>query len=503
MYPFFTTARSSKTSFPLLAEAEERFSDDKRTTPLEAILAFLFKRSAKHLKTHLAARHGLALSHGQALDAVSASVGCPDWNTVNALLQSPRETPTPAPSESLPMPSALVTPLVLSDALDFSESSLVVGPAGCGKTWGLLFALQNKRALHQHRPVLVIRTPESPRFQPNWGGALGHLPNVRTLATLNAAAAVSAQDLLDYCPDDSAAGTGPGREASQLAAVSVLTDWLLQRAHLKPLVLVEEAYSALGEHALSFLKAVPPEATVVWTTQALHDLADIPLVRSRFAKLYLMKGAARHVEQLEEAVGAVKAGEILPALRRLAQGEAIVVGFNEARTPSELRAALLPAFMTALRALPLESAALPKNVAPAVWLNGTRLYVQEIKLREQLVSCLAPEVHRALGQGRSPTTGLASVTTAVLEMLDAAGILVRRSGDVEVPAQEALWNIAVGCLSHKGILILELPADVAKLLARTGESRVVPVVTCALFDATQPSRRLGNLLRSPAPGQSA
>lgn len=319
-----TKSHSPKPSVPLLAEAMARYPEEK-STPFSTVMRFLFKRAAKHLVTHLSARHSVKLTHGQALDALSASLGFPDWNTANAVIDQAADQETPAARETV-LTAAMPRPNVhrLTHLLDFSTNSLVVGPAGCGKSVGLLFAVQRARALDQGRPVVIIRGPESRRYQPNWGNALSLFDNVDTLAQVDAGEVVSDTDKLDVCMADGLWGMDAvDRERHHQEVVSGILGWLQRRAHLNPLVLVEEAPSVLGNEAHRLVREAPDSATFTWTAQCLADAGEVELLSARFRRVYLMRGSDRSVGPELSRLVEEEPTQVLAALKSLSVGDAV------------------------------------------------------------------------------------------------------------------------------------------------------------------------------------
>jgi len=316
--------RTKSSPAPLLEEAKARFASAP-SAPLSTILQFLLKRAAKHLKNHLAAKHNVTLNHGQALDAISASLGFADWNTANAATNAvAEESLDTAEAAQVPAAIAAVTARRLSSTIDFSTNTIVIGPAGCGKSVALLFAAQRARALEQGRPVVIVRGPESPRYQPNWTLTLSQFDNVETLATVDTGRAVSPQDKLEVAaPEDDWSQEPAERQRHQEALVSGVLDWLRRRAHLKPLVLVEEAFAVLGKDDERLMREAPHDVTFIWTAQVLQDMGPFEQVAARFRVIHLMRGSARSmppgfgrlIEEDEQTV--------LSAVSRLELGEAV------------------------------------------------------------------------------------------------------------------------------------------------------------------------------------
>jgi hypothetical protein len=324
MKPTSKSKKPAKPAIPLLAEAMTRYPDEKNT-PFSTVLRFLFKRAAKHLVAHLDKRHGVTLSHGQALDALSASLGFPDWNTANAVVEcADEQEATPATS---PVPAASLAPLNihrLTHLIDFSSNNLVVGPAGCGKSVGLLFAVQRTRALEQGRPVVIIRGPESRRYQPNWGNALSLFEGVEPLEQADPTRAVSGTDKLDVCMADGLWGMDAvDRERHHNDVVSGILVWLERRAHLNPMVLVEEAPSVLGLEARRLVQEAPDSVTFTWTAQCLTDAGDVELLCAKFDNLYLMRGSERSVGTALDSVVMDDPNQVLATVRSLSVGDAV------------------------------------------------------------------------------------------------------------------------------------------------------------------------------------
>jgi len=318
------TSKSAKPPVPLLAEAMARFPDEKNT-PFSIVLRFLFKRAAKHLVTHLSAQHGVKLSHGQALDALSASLGFADWNTANSVVE--RADDQEAATAGALAPAAPTAPPSihrLTHLIDFSSSSLVVGPAGCGKSVGLLFAVQRARALEQGRPVVIIRGPESRRYQPNWSNALSLFEGVEPLKQADPTCAVSGSDKLDVCMADELWGMDAvDRERHHKDIVSGILAWLERRAHLNPMVLVEEAPSVLGLESRRLVHEAPESVTFTWTAQCLADAGEVEVLRANFDNLYLMRGSERSVGAELGSLVEEDPNRILSVVKSLGVGDAV------------------------------------------------------------------------------------------------------------------------------------------------------------------------------------
>jgi len=475
---------SLKSLFPVLAEAETRFPDDRPAT-MSGVLSFLFKRSAKHLRTHLHTRHGVSLSHAQALDAVSASVGCADWNTAHAFLHRTSHEDL-ASSEMLAPASVgkMSGPELLSRQLDFSVSSLVIGPAGTGKTCGVLFALQQSRAFEKGRPVMIVRTAELTQHQPNWGNAVGHLPSVVTLESLGRAKPAAADDCLVVIPSEDFSDSIK-RGEYQADMVARMLVWLKRREHLNPLVLVDDAPHVLGEQVSTFLQELPGTVTLIWLAQSLGDFKDLSLVRARFNRVHQM--FQRSVGPLmEQLVGAHQVKRAEPLVSRLKLGEAISMPFSlPALTPS-MRQAVQAAFLQVLPCLRVAHTDLPRGQAPDTWVVGSRVYVLETRLQERVLSMLPEQVRAQLARLHNPDMRLSVVTTCLLEVLESTGLLVRQHEGTVLPIAEALWTMKIGAVPYKGVLVLEVPLELQQALP---QSPVVPALTGPLYDAAAPNKR--------------
>jgi hypothetical protein len=329
------TSKSAKPPVPLLAEAMARFPDEKNT-PFSIVLRFIFKRAAKHLVTHLNVQHGVKLSHGQALDALSASLGFADWNTANAVVELADERE--AAMAPAPVPAAPPAPRNihrLTHLIDFSTSGIVVGPAGCGKSVGLLFAVQRARALEQGRPVVIVRGPESRRYQPNWGNALSLFDGVEVREQIDPDKAVSVSDKLDVCMADGLWGLDAvDRERHHQEVVSDILQWLERRAHLNPLVLVEEAPSVLGPEANRLVREAPDSVTFIWTAQCLKDAGEIETLRARFANLYLMRGSERSAAAELSRLVHEDSKQVLAAVSALGVGDAVQLPIRSMPLPA-------------------------------------------------------------------------------------------------------------------------------------------------------------------------
>jgi hypothetical protein len=298
---------------PLLAEAQEHFH--KHPTPDTAeqqlswaqnIVAFLFKRASKHLSGHLATRHGLRLTHGQALNAVSASFGFADWNTASATVYGVVERLAAAElagSASAPAPARTGLPAsvaqTLATSLSVNESRLIVGPAGVGKTFGLLLALQRQAWHRESRPVMAIHFDDQDSlYQPNWSGfgrALRRLhPGATGQVSFEPHADWAAKDVVFIAPTFEHA---PDRDYQRMTLVMDCLKWLRANAHRKPLLLLDEVALLLGPCAAALFAGLPPEVTVICAVQTLSDMAS-PEMLERFEYVHMMRSFKHHAADL-------------------------------------------------------------------------------------------------------------------------------------------------------------------------------------------------------------
>lgn len=543
MYPFSIT-RSSKTSFPLLNEASEHFTTPNaagsvRASPLEAIIGFLFKRSAKHLRTHLARVHGLELTHGQALDAVSAGLGCADWNTANAHLQQlVREDQGGLGQASAQLDAAAAAPVAmvahpahetwrqgsLRTLVDFNVCSAVVGAAGSGKSVGMLFALKSQLKAALGRPMMVVHGHEDERYQPNWLGLLRDVPNLQTwdadvpfdMGTPSISEAVQVTVMADASP-----WTAPDREARQQALAARLLQWLAPRAHLRPLLIVDEAYELFGKHAGQFLTSLPAGVVVIWLTQTIQDLGLSDLAEC-FDVAHLM--SVPRGEQNGEALGldALQRGQLEQRMKSRTIGQAVSIPLGgvarfvaRAVVDTEsadlaLRQRVMSAIRMALPQLRIHHHTLPRNLRVSAWTSGRQLLVAETHLRDQVQLLLSAEDREAVARVHRPGAPVSGLRLVMLEVLDDAGWLVRQVGTTVLAPDEALWNIIVGKLDYKGVLALQLRGGTpGGLLAldQVGptpddlkEGRRVPTVTGALFaEPGEAMKRFRKVMGAPLP----
>jgi hypothetical protein len=523
MYPFSKTS-SPKTTFPILTEASEHFdtpntAGNLRTSPIEAVIAFLFKRSAKHLRAHLSQAHGLELSHGQALDAVSAGVGCADWNTANAHLQQIARDDqgglglARAQGEASSQLQGPWRQGPLRNLLDFNVSAAIVGAAGTGKSVGLLFALQANPAATLGRPVMVIHGYESERYQPNWSGLLRHIPKVRPWGPAAQAAVPSSTDIVEVealsFPTD-AHGMAADVDARRRALATGLLDWLTQRAHLRPLLLVDEAYQAFGKHTREFVENLPAGVVVIWSTQAAEDFG-MRVLASKFEVVHLL--SAPRGPQAWNALGLGSDKErIERRMLGLPMGQAVSIPLPKQPAPvtdlrtsvampddadQALRKRVLNAIVTALPALRFEFAGSPKHIRTSAWKSGARLHVLELHLRDRVLDQLSAEDQAIAARTRRAGAPVSGLTLLILDVLNSAGWLVRQVGATSLEPTEALWNICVGKMNYKGVLLLEIPGSwTSEVVA---DSTSVPFVTGGLFaDPGEAGKRLRGLLRGPA-----
>lgn len=519
MFPF-SVSRSPNTSFPLLDEAAEHFTTPNaagRTRPstLEAVIGFLFKRSARHLRTHLAREHGLALTHGQALDAVSAGLGCADWNTANARLQQLARDegsgPLPASTPAAAVPAQSTWRQGhLKGRLDFNVSSAVVGAAGSGKSVGLLFALQSRRDALTGRPVMVVHGGADERYQPNWPALLRHVPKLRAWNAEVLAGSPAITDAVAVAGDALAHEAASG-DAAQQALAAGLQQWLVARAHLRPLLLVDEAYSLFGRHAGPFLAGLPKEVVVIWAAQSISDVG-LPLLATRFQAVHLL--SAPRSERCWEALGLAEArDQVAERLRALGPFQAltlplaVLASSHPALLPQPAPAAsftpdlpfqalqerVLSAIRMALPQLRLQDPSLPNHIRASAWKAGRQLHVLELHLRERVRGYLSPEDQAEVARMRRTGAPVSGLTLMMLDALEGAGWLVRQVGATSLEPAEALWSIRVCKMAYKGVLVLEVPG---LWEAEVGAADLE--VTGALFaDQGEAVKRLRGLLRTP------
>lgn len=93
------------------------------------------------------------------------------------------------------------------------------------------------------------------------------------------------------------------------------------------------------------------------------------------------------------------------------------------------------------------------------WRKGERLYLLEIRFREFVFAHFAESAQSALRT--MPRQGLHTVTKAFLRAMEAKGWLVTEVGDDRVEVDKALWNLKIGALPWKGVIVLEMPASMS------------------------------------------
>jgi hypothetical protein len=517
MFPFSIT-RSFKTTFPLLDEAAEHFTvpnaaGSVRASPLEAVVGFLFKRSAKHLRAHLARVHGLELTHGQALDAVSAGLGCADWNTANARLQMmvledqggllTASAQAAAEAQELgPWRQGSLRSLV-----DFNASSAIVGQSGSGKSVGLLFALKAQLTAGLGRPLLVLHGREDGRQSPNWTDLLSNAPtNVHTWAA-DSQFSMGESDIHDVVQvtGDALALPAESREDCQQALAAELLLWLAPRAHLRPLLIVDEAYELLGRHAGQFLLDLPAGVVVIWLAQSAQDLG-LAMLSKCFDTVHLlsMPRGPRDAEvmglspeqlaQLVRRFAARTIGQAVSIPLRASHPEAAGAG-AEFEMDRALRERVLSAIKMSLPHMRLQHHTLPPNIPVSAWRSGKQLLVMEVKLRERVLGHLSAEDQAVVARVRRQGAPVSGLTLLMLDALNTAGWLVCQVGATTVPPEAALWDIKAGKLPYHGVLVLELPGAHA---APDDDRRPAPLVTGHRFaEPTEASKRLRGLLRTP------
>lgn len=513
MFPFSIT-RSFKTTFPLLDEATEHFTvpnaaGSVRASPLEAVVGFLFKRSAKHLRAHLARVHGLELTHGQALDAVSAGLGCADWNTANARLQLMVHEDQGGLLTASPQAAVETQELgpwrqgSLRSLVDFNASSAIIGQSGSGKSVGLLFAFKAQLTAGLGRPLLVLHGHEEGRQSPNWRDLLANAPNnVHTWAA-DAPFAMSAPDTTDVVQvaGDSLAWPADTREERQQSLAAELLLWLAPRAHLRPLLVVDEAYELLGKHAGQFLLDLPAGVVVIWLAQSVEDLG-LPMLSKCFDTVHLMSMAHGPRDAKVLGLGTEQMAQLGRRFASRTIGQAVSIPLAgadrfvelEAVDPA-LRERVLLAIKMGLPHLRLQHHTLPPNIPVSAWRLGKQLLAVEVKLRERVLDQLSAEDQAVVARVRRPGAPVSGLTLLMLDVLNAAGWLVSQVGATTVAPEAALWDIKAGKLPYHGILVLELPGAQA---AFDDDRRPTPMVTGHRFaKPTEAGKRLQGLMRTP------
>ena len=514
MFPFSIT-RSFKTTFPLLDEAADHFTlpnaaGSVRASPLEAVVGFLFKRSAKHLRAHLARVHGLELTHGQALDAVSAGLGCADWNTANARLQQmvledqggllTASARAAADEHELgPWRQGALRSLV-----DFNARSAIIGQSGSGKSVGMLFALKAQLTAGLGRPLLVLHGREDGRKRPSWTDLVSNVPDDVHTWDADTYFASGAPDSIAVMQVTGDALTWPAdlREERQEDLAAELLLWLTPRAHLRPLLIVDEAYELLGKHAGQFLLDLPAGVDVIWLAQAVEDLG-LPMLSKCFDTVHLM--SMPHGPRDAKVLG-LGAEEMEQLARRFAVrtvGQAVSIPLSAGRANAfgaqveadlALRERVLSAIKLSLPHMRVQHPTLPRNMPVSAWRSGKQLLVSEVKLRDRVRDHLCAQDQAVVARARRPGAPVSGLTLLMLDALHAAGWLVCQVGETTVAPEAALWDIQAGKLPYHGILVLELPGAGA---TQNDDRRPAPVVTGHRFaEPTEAGKRLRGLLRN-------
>ncbi|MBC8737143.1 hypothetical protein F6X40_10020 [Paraburkholderia sp. UCT31] len=146
---------------------------------------------------------------------------------------------------------------------------------------------------------------------------------------------------------------------------------------------------------------------------------------------------------------ATRAGDITPAARPVPVEDA--------------ESAVWAEFMRALPEMAPFMADTSKNGMQKMgWRVGNRLYLLEIKFREWITGRLPPNVLASVAGTR--VGALKPVTLALLKGFAERGWLVTQSDCYQVPLALALWNVQMGKLFWKGVVVIDLPADVSILL---------------------------------------
>jgi len=350
--------------FPLLAEAFERFeSESVAPTSITAlrcfwikVAEFVFKRAATRLRNHLNTKHNIELSHGQLLNALSASLGVSDWNTAKAGIAQLVDSEL-VPSARLALSDCSIKPNApntnfrlikkLSKELDFQSSVLIAGCTGCGKS---LAAKEATKAFLQcqdnTRPLLV--TTVEPNHSPDGWAALiksDLMPGSNAILQHNSIgdsaawkSCISKQFVafLDESIGTEKAGDGQAKKAAATRCFNLLNDWVAKG--LRPILIVDEPGYLFGEEAGSWLlNQLPLEVTVVWIEQAIEST---PLSTNQhiFDKIALMRNYHWRYDSLEKlnhlGVDDTTAKSALDLRQELCTGQALMVSPSRSRQPT-------------------------------------------------------------------------------------------------------------------------------------------------------------------------
>jgi hypothetical protein len=101
-----------------------------------------------------------------------------------------------------------------------------------------------------------------------------------------------------------------------------------------------------------------------------------------------------------------------------------------------------------------------RHIQRCGWRKDNRLYLLEIRFREFIFAHFSDSVQRSLRE--IPRQGLHLVTQSFLRALNARGWLVTEEGGYQVEVEKALWNLKIGTLPWKGVIVLELPASMSE-----------------------------------------
>ena len=112
------------------------------------------------------------------------------------------------------------------------------------------------------------------------------------------------------------------------------------------------------------------------------------------------------------------------------------------------------------------------------WRKGRRLYLLEIRFREYVLAGFPQNVRQWSEQELK--RGLRPITKILLRCLAEKGWLVTEETGQKRDAERAVWNTQIGDLPFKGVIVVEIPEDLANL-ADVADSRYAISITEPLF----------------------
>lgn len=164
---------------------------------------------------------------------------------------------------------------------------------------------------------------------------------------------------------------------------------------------------------------------------------------------------------------------------------------------------IFEAFIQALPTLAFQHRGLPKAVPAAAWKLGNRVFLLEIRVREQVTAKLPDQLRSLLTPAPKQRPRVQPFTVELLKAFAKRGWLVTEVNGTALPADEALWNVQAGKLEFKGVMLVTVPDEYMQQLPQQ-DSMYDLAITGPLYTPTTPvfSRNAAVLegMLTPPPG---